>query len=226
MIVTGLKLANLRAIKAIEFRFHPGFNLIVGVNGVGKTSVLDALSICLSAVTKRANKLRGQVKGFSVDDIRIGAEAMTVECDVQIGERKHSYLLRKPRDTSVPQKAKAGLPREQVHRTPEMAKFIGDPPSLVSGHEPDGRPFAVLFSTNRAVPSNRAPRKGVAAEGMEAAFADAFLERELRLGEFGDWLRVQESMRSERPAIDRVLAACENAVMRFLPGYTNLRLGK
>ena len=43
MIVTRLKLANLRAIEAAEFRFQPGFNLIVGVNGVGKTSVLDAL---------------------------------------------------------------------------------------------------------------------------------------------------------------------------------------
>lgn len=35
MIVTRLKLANLRAIEAAEFRFQPGFNLIVGVNGVG-----------------------------------------------------------------------------------------------------------------------------------------------------------------------------------------------
>ena len=225
MIVTDLRLANLRAIKAAEFLFQPGFNLIVGVNGVGKTSVLDALSVCLSAVVKQANKLRSQVKTFSDDDIRIGSDVMTVGCDVQIGEREHSYLLHKPREASTPQKAKAGQPREQVHSTPEVAEFIGDPPPSVSGHEPDGRPFAVLFSTNRAVPSNRAPRKGVAAGGVEAAFADAFLERELRLGEFGDWLEVQEFMRSERPALDRVLAACENAVMRFLPGYTNLRLG-
>ena len=52
MIVTSLKLANLRAIETAEFRFQPGFNLIVGVNGVGKTSVLDALSVCLSSVVK------------------------------------------------------------------------------------------------------------------------------------------------------------------------------
>ena len=30
MIVTRLKLANLRAIETAEFRFQPGFNLIVG----------------------------------------------------------------------------------------------------------------------------------------------------------------------------------------------------
>ena len=32
-------------------------------------------------------------------------------------------------------------------------------------------------------------------------------------------------MRSDRPAAERVLAACEDAVRRFLPGYANLRLG-
>ena len=225
MIVTDLRLVDLRAIKAAEFRFQPGFNLIVGVNGVGKTSVLDALSVCLSAVVKRANTLRSQVKTLLGDDIRIGAGALTIECGVQMGAQEHRYLVHKPRSASAPQKEKAGRPREQVHSTPEVAEFIGDPPLPVSGHEPDGRPLAVLFSTNRAIPSKRAPRKGVTAGGVETAFADAFLERELRLGEFGDWLKVQESMRSERPAIDRVLAACENAVTHFLPGYTNLRLG-
>ena len=225
MIVTRLRLVNLRAIENAEFRFQPGFNLIVGVNGVGKTSVLDALCVCLSAAVKRANKLRGRVEAFSVDDIRIGAEDMIVECDVRIGKQVHSYLLHKPRETSVPQKAKAGMPREQVHSTPEVAGFIGDPPLPVSGHEPDGRPLAVLFSTNRAIPSKRGPRKGVTAGGMETAFADAFLERELRLGDFGNWLEVQESTRSENPAAGRKLAACEDAVRRFLPNYADLRLG-
>ena len=225
MKITSLKLVNLRAIENAEFRFQPGFNLIVGVNGVGKTSVLDALCVCLSAAVKQANKLRGRVEAFSVDDIRIGAEDMIVECDIRIGNQVHSYLLHKPRETSVPQKAKAGMPREQVHSTPEVAGFIGDPPLPVSDHEPDGRPLAVLFSTNRAIPSKRGPRKGLAAGDVETAFADAFLERELRLVDFGNWLEVQESTRSENPAVGHKLAACEDAVRRFLPGYANLRLG-
>ena len=99
MRVTALKLANLRAIETAEFRFQPGFNLIVGVNGVGKTSVLDALRVCLSAVVKQANKLRAPVESFTVDDIRVGADALTVECGVQIGDdREHRYLIHKPRE--------------------------------------------------------------------------------------------------------------------------------
>jgi predicted ATP-binding protein involved in virulence len=224
MIVTRLKLANLRAIEAAEFRFQAGVNLIVGVNGVGKTSVLDALGVCLSAVVKRVNKLRGRVEAFDLDDIRIGAEALTVECDVRIGTQDFTYLIHKPRAASAPQEKKAGMPREQVHDTPEKAEFLGEAPPPLTGAEPGGRPLAVLFSTNRAVPSERAPGKGVAAGGVAAASADAFANRELRLGEFGAWMKVQESMRGERPAAGRVLSAVQDAVARFLPGYSNLRL--
>jgi predicted ATP-binding protein involved in virulence len=224
VIVSRLRLANLRAIEAAEFHFQPGFNLIVGVNGVGKTSVLDAFGVCLTAVTKQVNRLRVRVESFADEDIRIGADAMTVECTVRVGDRDHTYLLHKPREASAPQEKKAGMPREQVLDTPERSEFLGEAPAVVSGKEPGGRPLAVLFSTNRAVPSERAPAKGVAAGGIAAAFADAFANRELRLGEFGAWIRAQASLSRERPASARALNALDEAVTRFLPGYSKLRL--
>ena len=224
MKVTSLKLANLRAIEAVEFRFQPGFNLIVGVNGVGKTSTLDALRVCLSAFVKQSNKLRAPVEAFALDDIRVGADALSVECDVQIGSIEHRFLIHKPREASVPREKKAGMPREQVHDTPEKASFLGTAPMPVTGREPGGRPLAVLFSTNRAVPSERAPSKRVAARGTTAAFADAFANRELRLGELAAWMRVQETLQSERALAARALAAFEDAVSRFLPGYAHLRV--
>ena len=224
MRVTALKIANLRAIEAAEFRFQPGFNLIVGVNGVGKTSMLDALRVCLSAFVKQANRLRAPVEAFAVEDIRVGADALTVECSAQIVASEYRYLIHKPREASAPQEKKTGMPREQVHDTPEKATFLGAAPVPATGREPGGRSIAVLFSTNRAVPSERAPGKSVAAGGVAAAFADAFANRELRLGEFAAWMRVQESLKSERAAAGRSLAAFKDAVSRFLPGYASLRI--
>ena len=223
MIVTRLRLANLRAVEAAEFRFRSGMNLIVGVNGVGKTTVLDALSACLSAVVKRTNKLRGHVKSFSVDDIRIGADALMVECDVRARAQEYSYLVHKPRKSSAPRKKKAGVPREQVLDTPEKGRFVGDAPSPVIGGAPGGRALAVAFSTNRAVPSERAPGKATAAGGIAGAFADALANRELRLGEFAAWMKGQEALGRERPARAHVLAACQEVVERFLPAYRKLR---
>ena len=183
MKVTSLRLTNLRSISSAEFRFGPGFNLIVGVNGVGKSSVLDALSVCLSAYVKRANGLRVRLGGFATSDIRVGASALSVECGSQIGSMEHRYLVHKPRETSVPQQQKTGVPREQAHDTPAKSSFLGLPPRVATDSEPEGRPLAVLFATSRAVPSRRAPSKRVAVGGTDAAFGDALTSRELRLGE-------------------------------------------
>jgi len=111
---------------------------------------------------------------FTVDDIRVGADALSIECGVQIGGSEHSYLIHKPRESSAPQEKKAGMPREQVHDTPERATFLGAAPRPMTSRVPEGRPLAVLFSTTRAMPSERAPGKNVAAGGIAAAFADAF----------------------------------------------------
>ena len=223
MIVTSLKLANVRPIEAAEFWFRPGFNLIVGANGVGKTSVLDALGVCLSAFVKRGNGLRFSVEPFGVGDIRAGADALTVECDAQFDRMEFQYVIHKQREDSAPQEARAGRPREQVHRTPSRSGFIGTAPMALAGVRPGGRPLAVLFSTKRAVPFERAPGKGRAAGGVAVAFADAFANRELRLGELAMWMRVQEAFRSQRALAQRALGAFEDAIVRYLPGYSRLR---
>ena len=91
-------------------------------------------------------------------------------------------MLHKPRESTVPREEKAGMPREQVYDTPEKAEFVGEPPPAATGDEPGGRPLAILFSTNRAVPSERAPAKSAAAGGVNAAFSGALSNgRGLRL---------------------------------------------
>ncbi|MDS4029521.1 MAG: AAA family ATPase [Candidatus Contendobacter sp.] len=49
MRIDHLHVKNFKGFQDKEFSFHPQFNLIVGVNGTGKTSVLDALSIAVGS---------------------------------------------------------------------------------------------------------------------------------------------------------------------------------
>lgn len=222
MIVTALKLTNVRAIETAEFTFRPGFNLIVGVNGVGKTTVLQALSVVLAAVVKQVNGLKASAEAMAPEDIRSGAEALTIECSMRIGAGDYRYLIHQPRETSVPQTGGEGLPRSQVHETPARFGFFGTTPASATGDEAGGRPFAMLFSTNRAVPSERAPSKRAATGGVAAAFAEAFAPRELRLGDLAAWIRTRAALASEDGDAERLLPALQAAVERFLPGYANL----
>ncbi len=210
MRVARVKLANVRPIKKAELRFRPGFNLIVGVNGVGKTAVLDALAVCLSDVVRHANALRGRTtRRFDIGAIRLGSNAMDITCDFESDKEnvRYVYTLHKPRDT------------------PETAEFVGDIPPLATGDESGGRPLAVLFSTNRAVPSEKAPAKGATTGGTAAAFWSALSSRELRLGELAAWIQVQEALKQERSASGRTLHAMGKAITRFLPSFRNLRVG-
>ncbi|TQI77688.1 putative ATP-binding protein involved in virulence [Serratia fonticola] len=48
MKINQISLVNYRCFERKVFSFHPEFNLIVGVNGTGKTALLEALSVALS----------------------------------------------------------------------------------------------------------------------------------------------------------------------------------
>ena len=206
MRVSRLKLANLRAIKAAEFRFRPGFNLVAGVNGVGKTSVLDALSVCLSAVVKKANGLTYKARTFSSNDIRVGANALTAECEVKFEDAVYTYLVHNPCGAGVAEKKKSGKLGRRVHDTPARAGFVGAEPSPM-GIALNGRPLAAAFATRRGLVSARKPTNVAAAGGIAAACADAFANRSLRLGYFAAWLLAQRTMANQRPASGNVLAA-------------------
>lgn len=49
MRIDQLTVQNFKGFNSREFSFHPEFNLIVGVNGTGKTSTLDALAVAIGS---------------------------------------------------------------------------------------------------------------------------------------------------------------------------------
>lgn len=46
MVVSSLIIENIRNHELSNFQFNPNFNLIFGENGIGKTSILEAISYC------------------------------------------------------------------------------------------------------------------------------------------------------------------------------------
>ena len=224
MNVTRLKLVNVRAVDVAEFRFQPGFNLVAGVNGVGKTTVLETLAVCFSAIAREANHRPRYGRYFEADDIRLGVETLQVECDFECAGNHNGYVLHKGRDrTQIVEATEWSREDKKLSVGASIEEFRQGFPANGSGGKPEGEVLAVLFSTNRSVASNQTSRRGAAAGDIYAAFADALSPRPLRLNEFANWMRVQRELSSERPVANRLLAAFDKAVARFLPDYRNLR---
>ena len=224
MRVTRLKMANVRAVAVAEFNFRPGFNLVAGVNGVGKTTVLDTLAVCFSAVVRHANRRPRYGRSFDADDVRVGVGALQAECDLECAGEEHGYLLHRFREHNPLYGTTEWLrENEKPYNSLAIEEFYGGVPTDGTGGKPEGQVLAVLFSTNRSVASDQPSRRGAAAGGIAAAFADALSTRPLRLSEFADWMRAQQVLSSERPAAKGMLTAFDKAVTRFLPGYRNLR---
>ena len=63
---------NYRAIESIELHFKPGINILIGNNGVGKTSILEAIAVSLGGFLGGITGV--SAKGIQQSDIRLAAK--------------------------------------------------------------------------------------------------------------------------------------------------------
>ncbi|MEG8036450.1 AAA family ATPase [Sphingomonas sp. LR61] len=65
--IDRLELKNFRGFEHLEIDLHPSLTVLVGVNGVGKTAVLDAVAIMLGSIVR---EFGGDTRGFLLSDAR------------------------------------------------------------------------------------------------------------------------------------------------------------
>lgn len=70
MYVEKIHIENFKGIDCCDLSFKKGFNLIIGENGKGKTSILEALSVGISAFIDGLPQKNLKPRTFVADDIR------------------------------------------------------------------------------------------------------------------------------------------------------------
>ena len=68
MILNSIEIRNFRGIEYRSIDFKPGFNLVIGENGKGKTSILEAISVGLGGFIAGVPNVYS--RHFSIDEIR------------------------------------------------------------------------------------------------------------------------------------------------------------
>lgn len=249
MQVTRLTLTNVRAFQQAEFEFKPGMNLLVGVNGAGKSTVLDVLRIIFSQTLPQFTPASKQAIYLSTDSIRLGQNSLQTEMMFEVSEVPFSATWFMSQDQSaetVNQRSQFRIRSESISPTDPKLRdaFDLDRPRSEEGHyltppkysyekswnltlkhlkNRANHPVAILFSPHRSLASMRKPTK-TSNSLLVGAYRDSLVDRELRLRVFGDWWRVQDTLSANDTNARQQLQALNDAITHFLGAeYRNLR---
>ncbi len=74
MYLKHITIENFKGHAYCELKLKPGFNLLIGDNGMGKTSILEAASVALGGFVAGIDDVSS--KHFTVDEIRVLATPM------------------------------------------------------------------------------------------------------------------------------------------------------
>ena len=73
MRINHITINNFKCFKSLDLTFHPSFNVMMGNNGTGKTSILEALRIAIGSLYLGLDKYEGRIAspGITDDDVRL-----------------------------------------------------------------------------------------------------------------------------------------------------------
>ena len=248
MKITSLSLFNLRSFEFAEFSFNAQFNLIAGINGAGKSTVLDAIRTCASHILPAIRRGPSKPFGFGIDDIHDNSPIADATLHFTLDDEPCRFSLREWREPrafdtaeNLDKLRREILDADRLGERPrklirDLADTLGTPsPTVFNPPEAElkglgalerSAPLVIYFSTARTQLSARKESGSAAAQGTGAAYVRALGIRELSVVQLADWLRAQQALAFERQASQHLVDIVEEAVRCFLPGFENLRPSK
>ncbi|MCB9529737.1 MAG: SAVED domain-containing protein, partial [Myxococcales bacterium] len=222
-----LRLRDFRGIRDAEIELHPESSVFIGLNGAGKTSVLDAMSLMLAQliepIVARATERQGDKsptrQRLAFDDIRIGADEATIEAVIRWDERRSQWSIQRRRDENSP----------SVHKASPALKQAIDALDRLSATEDAGLPIAVYYSVNRADPDIPQRTRSTATSRARRIYGDALLKGQADFRAFFSWFKDCEddenaARRSNAIYEDPRLAAVRRAIEKMLDGFRRPRI--
>ena len=246
MKVKRLTMRSFRGIDDLTLDFDPNITVLIGNNGVGKSSVLNSLSTLLADLTGRLRTSTGSeiMEGdsrqfFSESDIKDGAQESSVSvqasflslADVEIERTTEQKALDLENIswslTKFQKNQGKGSLRDsgQLHLIVDRLheQFFSSNPNLF---------LLVFYPVNRTVPDipfESLPTKQSHPFRQLQAY-DQSLNGRLDFALFLTWFKQQEDLENEirlndsPDHRDRYLEAIRKAIPELLPGFSNLRV--
>jgi predicted ATP-binding protein involved in virulence len=223
-----LSLENFRGFEKLELDFAPAARrpvVLVGVNGAGKSTILDAISLMLSLFVSGVRLGRPAATIPSENDIRLGAGSCVISLTAE-------FLTDDPVTWQVAS-TRSGFPVQRATDDRALFGAIGAVQQAIANGSPR-LPLAVYYPTNRSaldIPDRiRTPYE----YDVLSPYVGALDGQSIDFRGFFAWFREEEDIYNEqlarsktneevattRPALEQVRRAIEE----FFPGASELRI--
>ena len=223
MHIHRLQVKNYRGIQDLSLEFHPHekVQVLVGVNGVGKSALLECLAIMLSTFTERVRGDSRKARQFTDDDISIMETWMQADIRVEQSGEPLSWGVVKNRT-----RAKKSDQRSELENLNEVTKPLSE---MLKTGEPIDLPLAVFYNVRRAVVEPPMRVRDARGYNPEDAYEMALDNTSSEFKGFFKWFRGQEDLENELRRDDPLyrdplLETVRQAISEFMVGFKNLRI--
>lgn len=93
MRLKKIELTNFRAAKNLPIDLHPRMNLIIGVNGAGKSTVLQSIALGLIALVRSLHNVEENKKLIPVSDISNGEDFACIEIQAEFSQKVYGWKI-------------------------------------------------------------------------------------------------------------------------------------
>lgn len=220
MYIKSLKIENFRCVSEFDFDCAKNMNVLVGINGAGKSTILHAIDILMSWLIARLKNMSGKGYALLDDDITYGKDFCRLEVVLDNGVewklfKQRSSLRTKPLDKT---------------KLEEMTAFAN---KVIMDNQKScvirNIPLYDSYGVSRVVDSTPVRgRKHHALEMLDVYNKD--LESKMNFQSFFNWFKEREDIENEKLresgvlVEDSQLSAVRLAIETALPGFKNLKV--
>lgn len=195
MFIRSLELKNFRGFHAARIDFDKQLTVLVGKNGAGKSSVLDALSILLDQYSSKILGQKGTARRLSENDTRQNSPETYIRLTVDDQDREVRWALRKQGN-----KQKLLRPSgSDLSGLNDYIRLIADRGTGQDGHF-DVATLPIYYDQRRALAEVPQRKRATAKHTAKDAFEESRGKNGLDLRNFVYWFeeREVEELRRQR----------------------------
>jgi len=218
----SIKLKNYKGFSALELNLDEKLTVIAGVNGAGKSSILDALAMMLSWVVSRVKNANGSGKYIQPADIHNGKKHAFVSVSTN---DSNSWTLSKTQQGYT-----KALESSDLRYVSEIAKYLQN--VITNTDACCSIPVFVYYPVHRSVLDIPVRIRTRHDFSLLEAYDEA-LTKGANFRHFFEWFRIREDLENEnyRSTLedkkfigDKELNAVRNALEKFMPNFKEFRV--